>query len=128
MGLIWLVYVQQKITVNLAVNTERCRQKAMNIAVSIAGVISVDVDREKNEMEVVGEGVDSYDLIKCLKKKFKCARILSIQEVKPPVKTPSPSPSPSPTHCRCDPCGGGVQYYPICQPVYDYNPPSCSLM
>lgn len=76
-------------------------------------------------MEVVGEGVDSYDLIKCLKKKFKCATILSIQEVKPPVKPPSPPPSPP--HCRCDPCGG-VQYYPICQPVYDYNPPSCSLM
>ncbi|XP_019193080.1 PREDICTED: heavy metal-associated isoprenylated plant protein 47-like [Ipomoea nil] len=123
--------MQQKITVNLAVNTERCRQMAMNIAVSIAGVISVDVDRDKNEMEVVGVGVDSYALMKCLKKKFKCARILSIQEVKPPVIDDPPIKTPSPPHYCCDPCGGGggVQYYPICQPVYDYNPPaSCSVM
>nr|GMC53666.1 heavy metal-associated isoprenylated plant protein 47-like [Ipomoea batatas] len=56
----------------------------MKIAVGVAGVSSVNIDEAKNQLVVIGVGVDSFELIKCLKKKFKCASIVSIEEVKPP--------------------------------------------
>nr|GLL17623.1 heavy metal-associated isoprenylated plant protein 16-like [Ipomoea trifida] len=56
----------------------------MKIAVGVTGVSSVNIDEAKNQLVVIGVGVDSFELIKCLKKKFKCASIVSIEEVKPP--------------------------------------------
>nr|GMC53392.1 heavy metal-associated isoprenylated plant protein 47-like [Ipomoea batatas] len=86
-----------------------------------AGVSSVNIDEAKNQLVVIGVGVDSFELIKCLKKKFKCASIVSIEEVKPPPPAqPKDGPCPPPNPC--------VQYYPVCQPFYDpYPQSSCSI-
>nr|GLL17618.1 heavy metal-associated isoprenylated plant protein 16-like isoform X1 [Ipomoea trifida] len=77
---------RQKITISLPVNSDKCRAKAMQIAVSTTGVISVNSDADKNQLVVTGNGVDSFELMKCLKRKFRCASIVSIEEVKPPEK------------------------------------------
>ncbi|XP_031120467.1 heavy metal-associated isoprenylated plant protein 16-like [Ipomoea triloba] len=76
--------MKQKMTISLPINVDKCRAKAMKIAVGVAGVSSVNIDEAKNQLVIIGVGVDSFELIKCLKKKFKCASILSIEEVKPP--------------------------------------------
>ncbi|XP_019196285.1 PREDICTED: heavy metal-associated isoprenylated plant protein 47-like [Ipomoea nil] len=121
--------MKQKITISLAVNNDKCRAKAMQIAVSTPGVISVTSDADKNQLVVTGGGVDSFELMKCLKRKFKCASIVSIEEVKPPEKKDDKKKDECCKTCPCPPPGYNnpcVQYYPVCQPVYDSNP-SCSI-
>nr|GMC58308.1 heavy metal-associated isoprenylated plant protein 47-like [Ipomoea batatas] len=72
--------LQQKITISLPVNTERCLAKAMKIAAGIRGVKSVGIEEEKNQLVVKGEGIDSIKLMKGIKKKFKCANIHTIEK------------------------------------------------
>ncbi|KAG5598029.1 hypothetical protein H5410_039261 [Solanum commersonii] len=125
----------KKIVIDLPVNTDQCRSKAMQIAVTSPGVISVNIDKEKGHLVVIGIGVDFFRLMHCIRRKFKCSRIVSIEEVKeekpdekkPDEKKPDPDPKPDCT-CPsiCTPC---VQYYPICQPVYDTcDNSNCSIM
>ncbi|XP_019196321.1 PREDICTED: heavy metal-associated isoprenylated plant protein 16-like [Ipomoea nil] len=111
-----------------------------------AGVISVTSDADKNQLVVTGDGVDLFALMKCLKRKFRCASIVSIEEVKPPEKKDENKEEkkkddkkeeekekkdeccktcryPCPPPGYSNPC---VQYYPVGQPVYD-SYPSCSI-
>lgn len=89
------------------------------------GVLSVNAEKEKGHLVVTGIGVDFFKLMKCIKKKFHCARIVSVTEVKPEKKPdPKPDPKPEPIFYP-SPC---VQYYPICQPVYDCNTPNCTTI
>lgn len=46
----------------------------------IAGVKSVGIEEEKNQLVVKGEGIDSIKLMKGIKKKFKCANIHTIEK------------------------------------------------
>ncbi|KAK6785707.1 hypothetical protein RDI58_019162 [Solanum bulbocastanum] len=122
--------MKKKIVIDLPLNTDQCRSKAMQIAVRTPGVISVNIDKEKGHLVVIGIGVDFFRLMHCIRRKFKCSRIVSIEEVKPEEKKPGPDKSkekcPCPCPSICNPC---VQYYPICQPVYDtYDNPTCSIM
>ncbi|XP_031117969.1 heavy metal-associated isoprenylated plant protein 16-like [Ipomoea triloba] len=124
--------------ISLPLNNPKCRAKAMKIA-SIAGVISVAIDADKNQLTVTGDGVDFLELMNFLRRKFKCASIISLEDVKPPAPPPPPAPQPSsptkgkcssPCPCPCppdysNPC---VQYYPLCEPVYDSYPNcNCSI-
>nr|GMC61075.1 heavy metal-associated isoprenylated plant protein 47-like [Ipomoea batatas]GMC63284.1 heavy metal-associated isoprenylated plant protein 47-like [Ipomoea batatas] len=63
--------MQQKIIISFPVSTDKCRALAMKTAVSTKGVKSVDIVEEKNHLVVNGEGIDSYILMKRLKKKFR---------------------------------------------------------
>ncbi|XP_031120464.1 heavy metal-associated isoprenylated plant protein 16-like [Ipomoea triloba] len=131
--------MKKKITISLPVNSDKCRANAMQIAVSSPGVISVTSDADKNQLVVTGDGVDFFLLMKSLKRKFRCASIVSIEEVKPPEKKDDKKDEKKkeecckicccPCPCACPPPGYNnpcVQYYPVCQPVYDSNP-SCSI-
>ncbi|XP_055822571.1 heavy metal-associated isoprenylated plant protein 47-like [Solanum dulcamara] len=120
--------MKKKIVIDLPLNTDQCRSKAMQIAVRSPGVISVNIDNEKGHLVVIGIGVDFFKLMHCIKRKFKCSRIVSIEEVKDKKPDPDPvKPKPiSPCPSTCTPC---VQYYPICQPVYDTcDNSNCSMM
>ncbi|KAJ8532481.1 hypothetical protein K7X08_012404 [Anisodus acutangulus] len=122
----------KKIVIDLPLNTDRCRSKAMQIAVRSAGVISVNIDKEKGHLVVIGIGVDFFKLMHCIRRKFKCSRIVIIEEVKPDKK-PDPDPEPKPgcpkPICPCPPvCTPCVPYYAICQPVYDAYNPTCPIM
>ncbi|XP_059284715.1 heavy metal-associated isoprenylated plant protein 16-like [Lycium ferocissimum] len=121
--------MKEKIVIDLTLSTDNCISKAMQIAVRCAGVISVNTDKEKGHLVVIGVGVDFFKLMKCIKKKFNCARIVSVEEVKPekkPEKKPDPDPKPCcPLICPPSPC---VQYYPVCRPDYDSHNQNCLIM
>ncbi|KAK4355172.1 hypothetical protein RND71_024143 [Anisodus tanguticus] len=89
------------------------------------GVISVNIDKEKGHLVVIGVGVDFFKLMKCIIKDFNCARIVSVEEVKP-EKKPDPDPIPS-CHPVC-PRSSCVQYYPVYQPDFDSHNQNCLIM
>ncbi|KAJ8542835.1 hypothetical protein K7X08_005358 [Anisodus acutangulus] len=72
--------MKKKIVIDLPLNTDRCRSKAMQIAVTSAGVISVNIDKEKGHLVVIGVGVDFFKLMKCIIKDFNCARIVVLKD------------------------------------------------
>nr|GMC49788.1 heavy metal-associated isoprenylated plant protein 47-like [Ipomoea batatas]GMC51689.1 heavy metal-associated isoprenylated plant protein 47-like [Ipomoea batatas] len=118
----------------MPVNEDKCRAKAMKIAVSTAGVISADMDPVKKQLVVTGEGVDFFGLMKGLKRKFRCATIIAIEEVKPPVKNPSPAKTPPKTPpkkcckpCPC-PCPPPSYSNPCVIPVYDSYQQNCTIL
>ncbi|XP_060188440.1 heavy metal-associated isoprenylated plant protein 47-like [Lycium barbarum] len=119
--------MKKKIVIDLPLNTDHCRSKAMQIAVRTPGVISVNIDMEKSHLVVIGIGVDFFKLMHCIRRKFKCSRIVIIEEVKPDEK-PDPNKTEDKKPCppTCNPCV--PQFYPICQPVYDPYNPTCSIM
>nr|XP_016433073.1 PREDICTED: UPF0329 protein ECU05_1680/ECU11_0050-like isoform X2 [Nicotiana tabacum] len=123
--------MKKKIVIDLPLSTDKSRSKAMQIAVNIRG-----------------EGVDSFALMKCLKRKFRCASIVSVEEVKPPNKEAEEKKKKEEEakkkeeeekkrkeqeeKCKlqcCPPINPPcVQYYPVCQPVYDNYNQSCSIL
>ncbi|XP_019177911.1 PREDICTED: heavy metal-associated isoprenylated plant protein 16-like [Ipomoea nil] len=142
--------MKKKIIISLPVSTDKCRALAMKIAVSTKGVKSVDIVEEKNHLVVNGEGIDSYILMKRLNKKFRCAEILTIEEVKSKDKDDKDKDKekkkkddkddkddekkkekckicpicckPYPCYCRPYPP------YPVYQPVYDTYSQGCSIV
>ncbi|KAG6732720.1 hypothetical protein I3842_01G191700 [Carya illinoinensis] len=80
---------------------DKCRTKAMKIAATSSGVISVGIQGpDKDQLVVTGEGVDSACLTLSLKKKLCYATILTVEEVKAekpkPPQPPPPRPAPRP--------------------------------
>ncbi|XP_059277357.1 heavy metal-associated isoprenylated plant protein 4-like isoform X1 [Lycium ferocissimum] len=138
--------MKQKVVIDIPLITDGGRSKAMQIAVAIKGVTSVNIDKEKSHLVVTGEGFDSFHLMKCLKKRFKCSNIVSIEEVKPPNKDEEKKKKEAEAkkkkeeeakkkkeeEAKCKPCCPPnppcVQYYPCVQPVYDNYNPSCTIV
>ncbi|KAK4398663.1 Heavy metal-associated isoprenylated plant protein 41 [Sesamum angolense] len=95
----------------------------MKIAVAMEGVSSVSVGKDNDQLEVIGEGVDSVCLAKSLRKKFCFADIVSVQEVKPkPEQKPGPPPCLPP--CDYQPRWSAIRHE---FPVYDMGPPNCAI-
>uniref|UniRef100_A0A2N9HPC9 HMA domain-containing protein n=1 Tax=Fagus sylvatica TaxID=28930 RepID=A0A2N9HPC9_FAGSY len=62
---------------------DKCRTKAMKIAVKANGVISVAIEgSDKDQLVVIGEDVDSANLTCSLRKKLCHATLLNVEEVK----------------------------------------------
>ncbi|GAB4845875.1 hypothetical protein Ancab_024879 [Ancistrocladus abbreviatus] len=75
--------MKQKIVLKVQLTCEKCRRKAMKVAVAASGVISVAVPgNEKDELVVIGMGVDAACLTEKLRKKVGYASIVSVEEVK----------------------------------------------
>ncbi|KAJ9672543.1 hypothetical protein PVL29_025951 [Vitis rotundifolia] len=95
--------MKQKIILKVQMNCDKCRTKAMKIAAAEEGVISVAIEgAEKDRVVVIGDGVDSASLTRCLKKKLGYAALDSVEEVKPkpkPDQKPKPDPEPAPKTC-----------------------------
>ncbi|XP_057983410.1 heavy metal-associated isoprenylated plant protein 47-like [Malania oleifera] len=136
--------MKQKIVVRVHFKCNKCRSKALKIAASACGVTSVAIGGgDRDTVVVTGEGVDSAKLTDSLRKKFRCAIILSVQELKEDTKPPpSKPPKPSTSNDQTTPSPPTVQYYwpsnyytyPPCPPyypLYDAYPctsSTCSLM
>ncbi|XP_055836410.1 heavy metal-associated isoprenylated plant protein 47-like [Solanum dulcamara] len=137
--------MKQKVVIDIPLSSDRGISKAMQIAVTIKGVTSVNIDKGKSHLVVIGERVDSFELMKSLKKRFKCASIVSVEEVKPPNKEEEEKKKKKEEEEKkkkkqeeeekekcCKPCYPPnppcVQYYPVCQPVYDNYNPTCSIL
>ncbi|XP_062170165.1 heavy metal-associated isoprenylated plant protein 47-like isoform X2 [Alnus glutinosa] len=81
--------MKQKIVIKVQMTSDKCRTKALKIAATTDGVNSVAIEgSDKDRLVVVGEGVDSANLTRSLRKKLCYAEILKVEEVK--KKPPEP--------------------------------------
>ncbi|CAO2042620.1 unnamed protein product [Urochloa humidicola] len=119
---------------------ERSRSRAMALAASADGVISVAITGDaRDKLEVVGDGVDPVCLVSCLRKKVGHAEILQVEEVKEKkpeeekkkaAEDPKPQPPvvvhPLPQGYP----GGGYHYqrHPPPRMVICEEPSSCPIM
>ncbi|XP_042416632.1 heavy metal-associated isoprenylated plant protein 47-like [Zingiber officinale] len=73
--------IQQKMVLRLSMADDKRRAKALRTAVSMRGVVSVKLEGDK--IVVVGDGVDSVNLTKLMRKKI-CSyvELLSVAEEK----------------------------------------------
>ncbi|KAF4349520.1 hypothetical protein CsatB_013224 [Cannabis sativa] len=75
--------MKQKVVVEVSMKCQKCRSKALEIAAVKNGVISVALKGEsKNQIEVIGEGIDAVGLAKTLRKKVGYASILTVEQLK----------------------------------------------
>ncbi|XP_040966931.1 heavy metal-associated isoprenylated plant protein 47 [Gossypium hirsutum] len=77
--------MQQKMVLKVQMNCEKCRTQALRIAAAAqgTGVTHMPIQgKEKDELMVTGDEVDSVKLTRCLRKKLHHATILTIEEIK----------------------------------------------
>ncbi|KAB2615533.1 hypothetical protein D8674_022121 [Pyrus ussuriensis x Pyrus communis] len=77
--------MMQKIVIEVQMRSRRCRAKAMKIAaVADGGVNSVAFNEEKkDQMVIIGEGVDAASLALSLRKKVGHATLVIVEEIVP---------------------------------------------
>ena len=94
--------MQQKIVIKVQMSCDKCRAKAMALVAAAGGVDSVAIaGADRDQVVVVGEGVDSIHLTSALRRKVGPAHILQVGEDKKDDKKTKP-PVPD--------------YYPWCYP------------
>ncbi|XP_050370915.1 heavy metal-associated isoprenylated plant protein 47-like isoform X5 [Argentina anserina] len=76
--------MKQKIVMKMQFISEKRRTDAFKIA---AGTTEPD----KDQLVVIGDGVDSVCLTKALRKKLRCVEIVSVAEVKKPEDEKKPA-------------------------------------
>ncbi|CAM0904247.1 unnamed protein product [Alopecurus aequalis] len=75
--------MKQKIVIKVSMSCEKSRSKAMSIAARTAGVTSMGITGDsRDQLEVVGDGVDPVCLVSCLRKKLGGAHIAQVEEIK----------------------------------------------
>ncbi|GFP78736.1 hypothetical protein PHJA_000017100 [Phtheirospermum japonicum] len=107
---------------------QKCHSKALKIAVGIPGVESVELaGKEKDQVVVIGDGIDSVELTRRLRKKVAHAELVSVGEAK---KEQSKSSSAAAGHSP--PCGYLLPppppYYNYCVVKESGDPMICTIM
>ncbi|KAF7002182.1 hypothetical protein CFC21_017695 [Triticum aestivum] len=96
--------MKQKIVIQLSMSCDKSRSKALTVAARAAGVTSMGITGDaRDQLEVVGDGVDPVCLVSCLRKKLGHAQIIKVEEVKKPEEKKKedpkpPAPMPVPVH------------------------------
>ncbi|XP_050370909.1 heavy metal-associated isoprenylated plant protein 47-like [Argentina anserina] len=107
--------VKQKIVMKVQFSSEKRRTEAFKIAAGFKGVSIASVEADKDEVVVIGVGIDSVCLAKSLRKKLGCAQIYSVEEVKKPDEEKTPEVEPIPIQrtpsCVQYPVHGDVVYW-----------------
>ncbi|PIA28673.1 hypothetical protein AQUCO_06800093v1, partial [Aquilegia coerulea] len=92
-NIFWQLYHYQKIVIKISMNGDKSRTKAMKIAVGVTGVTSAELQGDsKNQIVVIGDGIDSTCLTKLIRKKVGFTELVSVtpipekKEEKPKVK------------------------------------------
>ncbi|KAJ9560840.1 hypothetical protein OSB04_006000 [Centaurea solstitialis] len=135
---------KQNIVVKVAMFDAKKTRKALKIAVSVSGVDSAAlIGSDKNQIKVTGEGIDSVELTKLLRKGVGCTELVSVgpvEEKKPAAATP-PAASKTPPAASKTPATvvplqvyypqhygsyGGAYYHVYESPSND--DPSCTIM
>ncbi|KAB1199132.1 hypothetical protein CJ030_MR0G027300, partial [Morella rubra] len=76
--------LQQKIVIKLRVPCDKCSSKALALAAEADGVSSVALEgADRDQVVVIGDGVDAACLTTSLRKKVGCVLLVSVEEVKP---------------------------------------------
>ncbi|PIN01927.1 Copper chaperone [Handroanthus impetiginosus] len=118
--------MKQKIVIRMSMNHDKCRSKALKIAVGVSGVEYAGLTGdEKNQVEVVGDGIDSVDLTRRLRKKVAYAELVSVGEAKKEESADKTETAAQP------PVAGFVAppcyWYKVRDPYYGYGP-SCNIL
>ncbi|XWS51775.1 hypothetical protein CRYUN_Cryun11dG0012100 [Craigia yunnanensis] len=114
--------MKQKIVINVP-NCKKCRTKALTIAAVADGVTSVALHGpQKDELMIIGEGIDAACLTSSLRKKLCHASLETVEEVKEIPKEPATPPTLDPIIDHCQP---QVEYYTV---VADPSPGPCTIM
>ncbi|KAK1683697.1 hypothetical protein QYE76_044545 [Lolium multiflorum] len=129
--------MKQKIVIKVSMSCDKSRSKALSMAARAAGVTSMGITGDaRDQLEVVGDGVDPVCLVNCLRKKLGVAHIVQVEEVKdkkpeekkkeePKPASPAPLPYPPP-HCYSGP---GYYHHPYpSQMVVCDEPSNCVVM
>ncbi|KAL5097575.1 hypothetical protein RYX36_001902 [Vicia faba] len=75
--------LQQKIVMKVSMHCQKCRTKALKVVASANGVSFVGLEGEdKDQLVVIGDGVDAVKLTICLRKKVGYTQIVTLGEVK----------------------------------------------
>ncbi|PUZ47572.1 hypothetical protein GQ55_7G176500 [Panicum hallii var. hallii] len=75
--------MKQKIVIKVSMASEKSRSRAMELVARADGVSSMGVTGSgRDQLEVVGNDVDTVCLVKCLRRKLGHADILKVEEVK----------------------------------------------
>ncbi|KAK1617764.1 hypothetical protein QYE76_023281 [Lolium multiflorum] len=75
--------MKQKIVIRVEMTSDKCRSKAMALVAATVGVDSVALAGDsKDQVVVIGDGVDSVKLTSALRKKVGHAQLVQVGEVK----------------------------------------------
>ncbi|KAF8409797.1 hypothetical protein HHK36_005876 [Tetracentron sinense] len=119
--------VQQKIVVQVQMNCDKCQSKVLKIAAVAYGVTSVAIQgKERDQVVIIGDGVDSAVLTSLLRKKVGYARLISVEEVKEKEKIVENVKVEIPTPCPSS-CSQYPQFH-MYEVVYEPSPSICSIM
>ncbi|XP_059284118.1 heavy metal-associated isoprenylated plant protein 16-like [Lycium ferocissimum] len=126
--------MKQKVVIRLSLsgNDQKCRTKAFKVAVSQPGVESAAITGdEKNQLEVVGEQIDSVKLTSVLRKSLGQAELVSVgpagggdkkkDDKKPEVAAIVTHPQPALYYYT-------YPQYPVYQVTDSYDQSNCSIM
>ncbi|XP_061360683.1 heavy metal-associated isoprenylated plant protein 47-like [Gastrolobium bilobum] len=110
----------KKIVIQVHMESDKCRSKALKIAAVFQGVHSVSLEGEsRDQVAVTGDGIDSVCLTNKLRKKFCSATLLSVADA---------------NTSDGDGDAGGLKFcyapppcpsYPV---VYNQDPNPCSIL
>ena len=113
---------------------DKSRAKALTMAARAAGVTSMGITGDaRDQLEVVGDGIDPVCLVSCLRKKLGHAQIIKVEEVKKPEEKeeePKPAvPVPgNPPPCYYPPSYYHHQYQAPHMVVCEEQPGNCRTM
>ncbi|PRQ35001.1 heavy metal-associated isoprenylated plant protein 47-like [Rosa rugosa] len=82
--------MKQKIVMKVQFSSEKRRTDAFKIAAGTKGVSDVSIEAGKDQVVVIGDGVDSVCLTQSLRKKLRYVEIVSVEEVKKPDEKKKP--------------------------------------
>ncbi|KAK4588707.1 hypothetical protein RGQ29_019640 [Quercus rubra] len=66
----------------IPINCQKCQTKALTIAAKANGVNFVELGAEKDEVVVIGDGVDAAMLVRIMRKKVGYTTLVSVAEVR----------------------------------------------
>ncbi|KAL6652574.1 hypothetical protein ACP70R_011499 [Stipagrostis hirtigluma subsp. patula] len=91
---------KQKIVIRVSMTTAKSRSQAMELAAKAYGVSSMGITGDgKDQLEVVGDNVDTVGLVKCLRRKLGRAEIIQVEEVKDKKADEKKKPEDPPNWC-----------------------------
>ncbi|KAK1391429.1 HMA domain-containing protein [Heracleum sosnowskyi] len=124
--------MMQKVLIRVTmVDQKKSRTKAMQIAATVFGVESVALKgADKDQLEVIGEGIDTVELAKLLRKKVGGADLLSVGPAKEEKKPAAAAAPAKKNETPAVPVQMWTYPMPLSYPVYEIreSEPNCSIM
>ncbi|CAL5031558.1 unnamed protein product [Urochloa decumbens] len=116
---------KQKIVIKVEMTCDKCRKSALALAGSTSGVQSVAIEGdERDQLVVIGDGVDATNLTSCLRKVVKVGKadIIKVEAVDG-EKKPPPAATTTTAGCSYLVTEWPTQGYPYYHPGYGYYGP-----